>query len=55
MFGFNTFNRCESTETLVPQSVHAKAKYWANLASGNGTEIAQDPMPTASFYKESSK
>jgi hypothetical protein len=57
MFGFNTFNRCESTETMVSQSAHTKSKYWTNLASinNNGTAIEQDPMHTASFYKESSK
>ena len=56
MFGFNTFNRCESTETLVSQSAHTKSKYWTNLALGNGTaNIEQDPMHMASFYEESSK
>ncbi len=56
MIGFNTVKRCESTETLVSQSIHAVSKYWTNLALNNGTSlnIEQDPMHPASFYKDSS-
>jgi hypothetical protein len=56
MIGFNTFNRkCASTETLVSQSAHNGSKYWANQAAlGNTTNIEQDPMHMASFYKGSS-
>ena len=57
MFGFNTFNRCDSIETLVSQLAHTASKYWAKLALGNGnmTSIEQDPVYVASFYKDLSR
>ena len=62
MFGFNTLKQnCTDGEGFaVRQSAGqhtAASKYWTNLASNNGTvntSIEQDPMQTASFYKDSS-